>query len=169
MNKPTDHHARVEALRDQIAEIRDQIESAVDACVPVADALARVDEYVNAAARRAYAGNAAGRFEQQRYHPPALMDEQGALSQRQAFEFIAWVDPETLRKRLHAEVKARYEQRGDTGITDKERRERTVKLTAQLFELECEEERAICNAETVGVWINRRTDADPRAILEATE
>ncbi len=169
MNKPIDFRAVVDSLRTEITNVREQIETAAEACVPLSEALTRADEYIDTAACLAHANNATGAFEQQQYHQPALMEVYGSLNQRQVFEFVAWVDPEAVRSRLHAAIKARYEQRGDTGITGKELSERTVKLTAQLFELECEEERAICNAETVGVWINRRTDADPRAILEAIE
>lgn len=169
MSKPIDHHGIVEALRLQIEEVRSQIEFAGEACVPLADALVRADEYVDTAARSAFANHAVGAFEQQRYHPPALMDVQGTPSQRQVFEFIAWVDPEALRARLHAVIKARYDQRGEVCITAKERRETIAKLTSNLFDLECEEELAICRAEAAGVWINRRADADPRAILEAAE
>jgi hypothetical protein len=87
------------------------------------------------------------------------------LSREQQFEsMIAAVMGDQLEAALVARLEPLYEGAGLVLGAD-ERAARLAELDRKLWDLECDEEAAIRDAEARGLILPRRGDADPRAVL----
>ncbi|MCC8364500.1 hypothetical protein LK996_15620 [Lysobacter sp. A6] len=82
-----------------------------------------------------------------------------------AFNLLCWIAPDLVRKRFSDELDRLYE--GAVAMDAHAVDQKRATLERELFELEVAEERLIVQAEEAGQRINRRGDADPRAVLEA--
>src|SRR5262245_17377469 len=81
-------------------------------------------------------------------------------------EVIARVAPEGLERTLLTALEAVYEGVDPaTCISLGDRPARLATLRQRLFQLECDEERVICEAARADVRLDRRCDADPAAVL----
>lgn len=75
---------------------------------------------------------------------------------------LVWLVGDVVRERLEPVIA----QLGDGGINNTERVERLAELDSKLLGFERQEEALIVEAETAGMRIVRRPDADPRVVLE---
>jgi hypothetical protein len=162
MVRPSKPAAEVETIREGIRKLREESKKLQSALVPQAIALQRVEHHVERMAARArepmqvhyYAGA------KECADPLILIGE----TREQVADFVAWIDPERLKASLKAEVAAIYS--GDAQeIDDEKRTQRLIEIESEIFMLGKREELAIVAAESEGILINRREDADPKAIL----
>ena len=79
-----------------------------------------------------------------------------------ALPFMAWLHRDALLDRVEAAIDALAL---DGAMTAAERAEREAELLAEILAAERGEERAIEQASDAGLGIDRRPDADPRAVL----
>lgn len=152
---------QIDELRIRIEEIKQTISARCSSLVPFDYAQERVDRFVETMAERG-APELAG-FESregvQTWIPPVTV---GGL-----LDFIAWLDPEAMKKRMKDEIKPLYEEEvADQPPADIAKD--VAHAREKLFELECEEERLIQAAAEEGIHISRRIDADPRALLSTS-
>ncbi|MDF1600332.1 hypothetical protein PZ895_11230, partial [Mesorhizobium sp. YIM 152430] len=90
----------------------------------------------------------------------------GLRAQGGGAEFLVWM----MRDEIKAKLGAMIDQADVVGaLTDEEQEERFRELSVRRLELERLEEATIVAAEAEGMFIARRADADPRAILEVVE
>jgi hypothetical protein len=85
-----------------------------------------------------------------------------------AVAVLAWLDPERMRARLRAEVDALYGRfaKTNTPILSADERVQTIQsLRDDILQCERNEENAIAVAEEMSLFIPRREDADPLAVL----
>jgi hypothetical protein len=80
-----------------------------------------------------------------------------------SLEVLAWMDPEALTARLLTSYSS-----GD-GMTAQDKAENSQRIQRELLQSEREEEDLIEAARVAGVLVQRRDDADPRAILGVVE
>jgi hypothetical protein len=76
---------------------------------------------------------------------------------------LAWLDPEQMQKRLQAAVQQMPE--AAVSATPKEKAQAEAELPGQIEHLERIEEALIERALSTGTYVERRSDADPRAVL----
>lgn len=162
MPSHNDFTAKLEKLRAQIAAAQNALVQAGEAPVPLALALARADELVEGLADN-YSPPVTP-FSEREYRAPSLVDPESFDLARAVASFVAWSVPNELRKKLRAEIQARYDGLPE-GIDDKARAKRKAELREALFELECDEERLIVSAASEGQRFERRADVNPEAML----
>jgi hypothetical protein len=79
-------------------------------------------------------------------------------------EILAWLDPDALAKRLHADIDAL--PKAANAMSAKAKAERLAQISERLWTLECSEEGIVENSEEgEGPPIARRPDASPAAVL----
>lgn len=83
-----------------------------------------------------------------------------------AFGLMAWAFGDLLIARLNAEIDAIADD--SAALSDTQRAERQKVIQSDLLSVEREEEGLITLAAQRGLQIDRRTDADPRAVLGVT-
>jgi hypothetical protein len=88
---------------------------------------------------------------------------QAAVGAPNALAVIAWLFKDRLLEKLEAEVDDLASD--DAALSDEQRAEREAALLHGILEAERVEESFIEQAETAGQTIQRRPDADPRAVL----
>lgn len=156
--------AEVKTIREGIRKLREESKQLRSAFVPKAIASQRVEDHVERMAARArepmqlhyYVGV------DESVEPLILIGE----TREQIVDLIAWLDPEKLKASLKAEVASIY-SKGVHEIDDEKRAKRLAEIESEIFILGKREELAIVAAESAGILINRREDADPKAILAA--
>lgn len=160
-------HERVAKLREEVPVLRRQIEQLDDAKLSKAEALRRVDEFLQSLRERhdlpAYS------FTEPGSTFPRLVQCESFANSRETADavesLLAWLFPTVLREVLAARIEEAYVD-GD-GIDATQRQAKLASARKKLLDLEIEEERLILRAEEAGLTIHRRHDADPRALLEA--
>src|SRR5690606_11404478 len=78
---------------------------------------------------------------------------------------LAALVPDRLRDILQREAVARAEAAGGFGLDAQARAAAIANATAELFDVERDEERLIATLESHGFVVERRGDADPKAVL----
>jgi len=82
--------------------------------------------------------------------------------------YDAWLKPDDLRERITQKMHQFWEQ-NPPGLSSSERRQRIAALDAEILELEIKEEQIITAAAEHGIDLERRGDADPRAVIGTPE
>jgi hypothetical protein len=83
-------------------------------------------------------------------------------------EILAWLDPDALAKRLHADIDAL--PKAANAMSANAKAERLAQISERLWTLECSEEGLIeASEEGEGPPIPRRSDASPAAVLGITK
>lgn len=85
------------------------------------------------------------------------------LSHSDVVALLIGLNAQAVRKVVGAKLKAFYA--GRTVLAPEDRDTRAAKAKAELLKLELAEEAAIRRAEAAGLPVDRRADADPRAVL----
>ncbi|GLI93667.1 hypothetical protein [Methylocystis echinoides] len=80
-----------------------------------------------------------------------------------AFALLAWLHRDTIIQRICAEIDAVADDR--SALDPAQRAKKLAQADAAILLAEREEEAAICEALSRGFLIDRREDADPRAIV----
>lgn len=161
---------QVRTLRDRIRALHAERAELSAASIDMRAALARVDSFVTSLA--AQGRPSIGVFVGRESSPaptdiiaPGFVGPDGARFD-QVLACLAWLFPDTMRAQLGAEVEADYSARN--GVDEETRAQRLAQIDVELFELEVAEERSIMQLEAAGVRsVQRRPDADPRAIVAA--
>jgi hypothetical protein len=160
----TDPRAHVHAIRATIADRKSQRDSLQSALVPQTDVKDRIAAYVE---RMANAADLSCRsFVEQPGFTTLFAGEGFAQSRENTVGLLCWLEPDRMRERLFAHAAKHYDD-ATIALSAAEVRAQAAALTAEILALEIEEERAIAKAAAVGVEVNRRVDADPRAVLAA--
>jgi hypothetical protein len=166
-------HTRVETIRDQLRENDQQQKDAEGAPVPLAEAkesMAQAFVRLSAGGEdrlRLLVGAAA--YPQNRHDTPLLgtgyvVGESGKVSIQQAESAIAFILREHLIRLGSELLEKEYEGVAYT-LPARDRRRVLADLAAKRFALEVEEEAVIEEAEAAGVYVPRRPDATPEAVL----
>lgn len=164
MSLNNSYATKIDKLRAQIAATRAEIEQADTAPVPIETALARADEMIDHL-RAGYSAPVTP-FAESDYRTPSLIHPESHDMAQAIVQFIAWTAPDTLRERLHAEIRSHYADCPE-GVTDAARAKRKAKLREDLLVMEIDEEKLIMSAAAEGQHFARRADADPAAIIAA--
>jgi hypothetical protein len=146
---------RVAELRDQIAALKNQRREVSAAPAANAEVKAALDDFIK---RRA------AEYRVSRITDPlASRARIGSLGVENIEAFAAFFFGDAIRDALLAQV--------DTGpgLSREDQAARLAKIDDELFAAECAEEQTIVDAEDEGRTIERRGDADPRAVLNSTE
>ena len=159
---------RLTALRDTIAALKGDIARVEQAPIPFDEAAARLAPLVDALAAR--------------WTPivsdlahPAMPSVEGIL---QAAASDAWtlsgviasISREGMIGALTASLSSHYAGVDAAScIPLAERTARLEELNTKRFAAECAEERLICDARRAGMLLDRRGDADPRAVLSVLD
>lgn len=152
-------------LPGAIAQIRQEIASWREMIRQIATAPPSADELKEKA--RAYverlAAAAAPAFDGTRLRFAPVQSEWSSDSTNEkAMRLAAWIDPEALVRRLHAQIDATA---APDGVTAADRAARREAVEQQLLEAEHTEEALVSRAIAGGLSVERRTRADPRAVL----
>jgi len=178
--KSRDPVAEVQKLRAELAALDEAWTAAENAPAPAAELrsrfLAELDAIaargapkVNHAARAGSPVNLAAAL-RVRHEPVALPGADAphfALSGDAGASFFAWLHRDLIAERITALIDAAAPATG--ALTDDERDAEFSRISARRLELERQEEALIVAAEQEGRTIQRRRDADPRAVLEVVE
>jgi hypothetical protein len=176
IGKVSDYRKEVDRLRLELVAVEDAWTAVEGAPRPIAVAKEALNAEIDAVAARG-----APRFDMRRRSgPPVPFADQFYTSLHQSnpdsghglrahgggAEFLVWM----MRDEIKAKLGAMIDQADVAGaLTDEEQDERFRELSARRLELERLEEATIVAAEAAGMFIPRRADADPRAILEVQE
>lgn len=148
----------IATLRREIASWREMIRE-IDAAPPSADELreqaGNFVERLAAAAAPAFDGGSL------RFAPVEATWSSDTVIEK-GLRLAAWLDPEALIRRLHAQIDATA---APDGVTAAERVARREAVERELLEAERTEEAIVERAIASGMTIERRTRADPRALL----
>jgi hypothetical protein len=148
----------LDRVRHRIADLKAKREAVANAAVTRAEAEAAARTYVRTAAERFRP--TVGSFVERARPVSNVRDELGHDPEA----VLAALAGDRLEAILLQRVAEAYEQHGP-GLTAAERAAELARIDADLFDLECQEE-ALCRAaEAAGQEIDRRPDADPRAVL----
>jgi len=164
----------LDALREAIAERRQELAVLQRAPLPVSEALRRFDAWADQAATAAVDGLDLGRL----LDPQAQGDLRLPLGPRSGdtlpdtrpavealFGLIALACRDQLRQTIAGQLGDLVHDRET--LTDGERRARIAEVEAQIKQAEALEERAVRELEGAGVAVARRADADPAIVLLA--
>ncbi|WP_027081492.1 hypothetical protein [Luteimonas mephitis] len=156
--RSADPSVDLERIRTAIAAEKEWLSLHANLRAPRDEALQRADDYVDDLAERCILDGS--EFSELSSRLPKLEDVDDILY------LIAWLNPDTMKANLRTVVGAFYDELGaSVGFDTPETHAAVAKRKAKLFDLECEEERAIRAAEQTGVRLPRRPDADTRAVL----
>jgi hypothetical protein len=156
MAKPLDTIARIETIRGKIDATKARRREIEFAPLPRVESVSLIRETI---AKSAAEWRADFSLSAVRAYPPAPL---GAL--RLDDVPLAAVAPDALEKTLVAALDAAPRDYPD-GLPARERPAALAAIDAEILALEIDEEQVICDAEQIGQVIDRRPDADPRAIL----
>ncbi|HVQ69768.1 MAG TPA: hypothetical protein VMT08_19930 [Bradyrhizobium sp.] len=140
--------------------------SRVAACsVPMADLKKAAEQHVAELCKRGKPKIAFGHGRDFRVIFDATIDGQFSV-RHDIGAALAWLDRKTFLQRLVEEIEAL--PKPALALSAKERADRLAALDAELLALEFEEEACIEASEVEGPVLQRRPDADPRAVLGVT-
>jgi hypothetical protein len=165
MSSRENYTVKLAKLRDLIAAAQDELERTDSAPVPLEVALARADAMIENL-RASYSLPPVGTFTETTYRPPTLIHPQTFDLGQAITAFIAWLSPDELRKKLHAEIRSHYED-CPAAINDAARLARKDKLRKDLFQHEIDEEKLIMAAAADGLQFDRRSNVNPAALIAA--
>lgn len=163
-SNPTNPRGHVLAIRATIAGRKLERDDLQSALVPHAELKDRIAAYVE---RMADAADITCRSLAEQGRIVGIFAGEGLPSSRDnTLGLLCWLEPDRMRERMFADAVEHYR---DTtlALSVADIRKRDAALTAEILDLEIEEERAIAKASAMGVEVNRRIDADPRAVLGA--
>jgi hypothetical protein len=153
-------------LRERIEKLKNELRRAQRSIPPIEDAYRDADARVAALIEegrprlRVDGKNLEVKFATDSLHGPGTAKD--------AVATLAWMHPEQMRKRLREEVQALYGNyaKTNTPIMSKEERDKTIEaLRLDLLQCERNEEFAIATGEHMNLFVPRREDADPLAVL----
>ena len=150
--KPKNPAEAIAKIRAQIADLKANRRALSNAPVSLAEAEASIDAYVADAAER-YHGVVDRLAQRGELHTLAVSDEPEA--------FAAFMHGDQIKARLMAAVKPRLTDGMDAG----ERARQIAEIDTKILAAERDEEQTIQQAESEGLEITRRADADPRIVL----
>ena len=154
-SKATDE---LSALRSEIADVKSQIEALNDAPLPYADALAKLNAYIDAVPDDVQLAD----FVRRDVSVPhiSLASNLGPLEVA-----VRLAGREAIRTHLAAQLKAEVAAR-PAGLSDADFAAKCCELTRRLQDLESREEDFIRSAAEASVSITRRADADITVVLD---
>jgi hypothetical protein len=156
---PRDAAADLDRVRGDIATIAAELQALDAAPVPLTEAAARLDDYLDALA--------------QQWDPPVAIDFAGATYRPPAPDtywpykpivLLAALPP--VRAALHARLKAAHATL-PAAVATADRAALRAQLLARRRAAELEEEGIVLEAELAGITIRRREDASPDLVLRA--
>lgn len=165
---PTDLLSEIDRVRGDIQAVRAELEDLALAPLPAPEAKVHASAAVSHMAATFNLPALARAFtspDRGTHAPDTVFRHANVLDIRNehaGLALLAVALPDALEKALHTEIDR---QIGDAGVSAAERAQRVEKLEQRLFELGCEEERLICQAEAAGLVVYRRPDCDPAAVL----
>lgn len=164
----------VARIRGEIARLHEDHQAAIDAAIPSAVAKQIAAAHVRELAERGrpdvlscLEGRSPPGFAMRERERIALRGAQAAAfapSQPDTLALIAWLFEDVLVARLIDEIDRVAAD--DIALSDEARAARLAEIATRLLELERAEEAAIRLAATEGTKIQRRPDADLRAVLQ---
>jgi hypothetical protein len=149
-------------IRAKISALTVERQKVASAALAVADAKLQAAEYVAKLVERGAPKIVYGHDRDFRAQFSALIDN-AYTTQQDIGAHLAWLDPSSFLARLCAQIDAAPKPL--FAISAKQRAERLVTLDAELLALEFDEEAIITKSESEGPILERRPQADPRAIL----
>jgi hypothetical protein len=165
---------QVEEVRRRNRELKNRRKSMARAAVAKVEAAERIDAWLDAQAARLEMAGGAFILQDSSHARFRLFVERDVEEGGPATDACNWAVTQALfarltRPALRDELLAAAEQaaaaRGGWGVSGPERSARLAELDAQIFSLELEEERLTEELQARGVGVERRPDADPRAVL----
>lgn len=151
----------VERIRGELATAQRELARARNAALPVETIKQQAEAYVTSLVERGRPSIHCG-------HDTAFtasVPSHGWTAKSPVLELLAWVDPQKLLQRLHAQIEADAAATDQLRLTAAERGELLAAMAAILDDLERQEEALIEKAGDAGQLIERRHDASPAAIL----
>ncbi|MGV7193836.1 hypothetical protein [Xanthomonas axonopodis] len=151
----TDYRAEIARLRDNIGQLKEQIEGLANGLLPKEQALARMESTIESAASQVDTNvYPFTRPDDREFVDPIPHGSHGV------FGYLCRIVPDAVRAHLTEELEAVY---ANTPVQadDKKR----AKLERELMKAEQDEERLICAAAEQGVRISRRADVNPAVLL----
>lgn len=154
-SKATDE---LSALRSEIADVKSRIEALNEAPLPFADALVKLNAYIDAVPDDVQLAD----FVRRDISVPhiSLASNLGALEVA-----VRLAGREAIRAHLTAQLKAEVAAR-PAGLSDADFAAAKAALVSKLRELETREEAFIRDAETAGMSVTRRADMDLTVALD---
>lgn len=150
--KPKNPADAVAKFRSQIADLKAERRALSNAPVSKAEAEASIDAYLTDAAKR-YRGVIDRLAQRGELHSLAANDEPEA--------FAAFMHGDQIKARLMTAVEPRLADGMDAG----ERERQITEIDTKILAAERDEEQTIQQAESEGLEITRRHDANPRVVL----
>lgn len=152
----------IEAARVAVYRLRDQRAHVEAAALPQADALAALDAGLDAMAEQARRSLSVTSLTRPAGRPSLTLPNAAS----DLLPLIVAVCRTEMRKIVAEKIAAAYRP-GSPSLTREQRDQRLAEIDAQLLAAEMHEERLIRQAEAVGLTLDRRADADARAVLAA--
>lgn len=178
--KSRDPVAEVQKLRAELAALDEAWTAAENAPAPASELKSRFIAELDAIAAKgapqvnhtARAGSpvnlaAALRMKHEPVSLPGADAPHFALAGDAGASFFAWLHRDLIAERITSMIDAAAPATG--ALTDDERDARFTEISARRLEIERQEEALLCAMEAEGRRVERRRDADPRAILEVLE
>ena len=155
--------AKLQTIREQIADLKHSLESSKTAALPLSDVEASINATVDAWASkfdvdwlgRGFASPEAVMM------PESFETACAGEAGKQAI-ILAWHDPAGLKQKLLAAARP---YAASKGMATADRPAFIRKQEAKLFDLEVQEEKLVTELERDGLEVYRRPDADPAIIL----
>jgi hypothetical protein len=157
-------------LTERVRTLQAELSQARTAPLPLPEAIARAKQAVTAAASALPPFDLSGFISADL--PPRI--NLTTLLQSMPTQLLASLIPDALVAHLEAQLRAAYaaapaDAPGAKPMTEAQRRKRIAELQEELLQAELQEERAIRAREMEGFDVDRREDADPRAVLASLD
>jgi hypothetical protein len=156
----------IDDLREKIDKLKNELRRAQRAIPPIEDAYRDADARVAALIEQ---GRPRLRVDGKNLGVTFPTDSQfSSGTAKDAVAVAAWLHPEQMRERLREEVRALYGEcaKTNTPVMSKEERDKTIEeLRLDILQCERNEEHAITIGEQMNLFVPRREDADPLAVL----
>lgn len=149
----------IEAIRAKVTEAKVMLAELQSMPVPQAEAEAALDAALARLSERGAEALTITTLTRPRLHP----DFTPELSHSDLVALLVGLHAQAIRKIIGGKLKAFYA--GRTVLAPEDRDARAAELEGELLNLELAEEAAIRRAEAAGLSVDRRADADPRAVL----
>jgi hypothetical protein len=152
-------------IRAKIAALMTERQKAMRCGVPIADAKRLAAEFVKELVEKGRPKISIAHDHPFRAQFNAVVDS-AWTTQQDIGAVLAWLDPAGLLARLHEDIEATHKPAFP--MTSKARAEKLAALEIELLVLEFEDEAIVEASEAEGPIVQRRPDADPRAVLAIT-
>jgi len=156
----------LDTVRQKISARKAERTSTTNAPMTKDESLGQLDQLIAAAAARYDRDIAPGYLTR----PCSNLDLAFEVAERanSAVSKRAWENPGAEKERL-TRVLHKFWEQNPPGLPSPERRQRIAALDAEILELERAEEAMIVAAAEHGIDLERRGDADPRAVIGTAE